>query len=82
MLPAVAVETVGAVAEAVPPVALVPYQFKVAPLMAVAVKVAAWPTVTLTGVVTAGAAGVVQAAATLTTIAERGLSQLPTLWLT
>ena len=46
--------------------------------MEVAVKVTVWPTVTFTGDVTAGAAGGVQAAAaTFTTIAERGLSQVP-----
>jgi len=77
-VPTAVVETVGGVAVAVPPVALVPYQFRVAPVIAVAVKVADWPTVTFTGDVTTGAAGVVQAAAvTLTTIAERGLSQVP-----
>ena len=77
-MPTAVVETVGGVALAVPPEAFVPYHFKVAPVMAVAVKVTVWPTVTFTGDVTTGAAGAVQAAAaTFTTIAERGLSQVP-----
>ena len=79
-MPTVAVETVGGVAVAVPPEAFIPYHFKVAPVRAVAVKVTVWPTVTFTGDVTTGAAGVVQAAAaTFTTIAERGLSHVPSI---
>ena len=38
MFPKVVVDGVGAMAEAVPPVALVPYQFKVPPAIGVAVK--------------------------------------------
>jgi len=78
-VPTAVVETVGGVAVAVPPVALVPYQFKIAPEIAVAVKVADWPTVTFTGDVTTGAAGGVQAAAavTITLISDLGPSQSP-----
>ena len=41
VFPTVVVEGVGATEEAVPPVALVPYQFKVAPDKGVAVNAAA-----------------------------------------
>ena len=41
LFPTVAVEGIGADEEAVPPVALVPYQFKVAPDKGVAVKATA-----------------------------------------
>ncbi len=76
MLPTVAVEGTGAVAEPVPPVAAV-YQSKLDPVAVKAVAVAFWQYVT--GVVTVGAAGV---AVILTVICALGLSQLPVDWLT
>jgi hypothetical protein len=63
---------VGAVAEAVPPVWLVPYQFKVPPLLTPAVKgLAVWPMQSVTALAT-GPGGL---ALTVTTISDRALSQ-------
>ena len=67
--------------EAVPPVALVPYQFNVPPVDAVADKAVgvAFRQYTKGVADTVGAAG---KANTFTVIVALGLSQLPTLWLT
>ena len=75
-MPAVAVDGVGAVAEPVPPVAVV-YHSNPVPVAVSAVAVAPWQYVT--GVVTVGADGV---AVTFTTIDALGLSPQLEVWLT
>ncbi|GAB3247435.1 hypothetical protein GCM10027347_03040 [Larkinella harenae] len=74
MVPVALVGGVGAVAEAVPPVASVPYQVSVAPLTAVAINgVAGAPWHTVTELVPGAGVEV-----TITFISARGLSQPPT----
>ncbi len=76
VLPAVAVEGVGAVADPAPPAAVV-YQSRFVPVAVNADAVAPWQYVT--GEVTIGAAGV---ALIVTVIDALGPSHVPVVWLT
>ncbi|GAB3539489.1 hypothetical protein GCM10027577_01970 [Spirosoma fluminis] len=79
VLPAAVITGTGAAEERIPPVALVPYQFSVAPATGVAVSaVAGWFKHNVTGLV-AGALGL---SLTVTLMGILGLSQPPTVWLT